>query len=243
MKLSIVLVITDTESNAQVTPYGGRFTEPLGVDFLELRVDLFRTIANMIGPGGRSHRDKKFIEYARRQFANRRKLRIPLILTIRNQRKEGAKREFSDALKWELLEALVPLADWVDVEISSPICAKTVALVRSHKKKVLISAHDFNRIPHLEQVFKKALSTGADMVKIAAQANSPQDLIRMMEFTAHHKKQPLVTMCVGQWGPLSRLVLPAVGSRWVYTFLSKPTAPGQLDLKTLRSVLKYPVIS
>lgn len=215
MKPSIVLVITDQESNAQV--------KNLGVDFLELRVDLFKKLDPV---------------YARRQFEQRRKLRIPLILTIRNHKKEGARKEFPDAKKWELLQALVPLADWVDVELSSPICAKTVALVRQQHKKVLISAHDFHRLPHLEQVLKKALSTRADMVKIAAQANSPQELVRMVEFTHHHRKQPLVTMCMGPWGALSRLVLPAAGSRWVYTFLHQPTASGQIGLKDLQSHLK-----
>lgn len=211
MKPSIVLVVTDQETNAQV--------KSLGVGFLELRVDLFK---------------KSGADYARRQFEVRRKLKIPLILTVRNQKKEGARREFSDAKKWDLLEELVPLADWVDIELSWGRCAKAVALAREHKKKVIISKHDFNHVPaHLEQTFKKALSTRADMVKIAAKANSPEDLVRMMEFTKRHSRQPVTTMCVGHWGPLSRLILPSTGSRWVYTFLSKPTAPGQLDVKTL----------
>ncbi len=215
MKPSIVLVVTDQESNAQI--------KPLGVDFLELRVDLFRETE---------------IGHSRRQFEKRRRLRIPLILTVRNQKSEGARQETSDAEKWDLLKALVPVTDWVDIEMSSQLCAKTVALARSLNKKVLISAHDFNRIPPLEQLLKKALSTRADLVKIAACANSPADFMRMMEFTHQHAKQPIVTMCVGQWGPLSRLMLPAVGSRWVYTFLSQSTAPGQLDIKTLQSHFK-----
>lgn len=215
MKPSVVLVITDRETNAQL--------KKLGVGFLELRVDLFK---------------KSGVEHARRQFQARRKLGIPLILTVRSQKKEGAAKTMPEARKWELLQALIPLADWVDIELSSPLRAKTIALARSRRKKIIVSAHDFNRTPaHLGQILKKALSSRADMVKIAAKANSPQDFTRMAEFTHQHQRHALATMCMGQWGALSRLLLPAVGSRWVYTFLDKPTAPGQIDVKTLLKAL------
>jgi len=211
----VVLVITDRETNAQL--------KKLGVGFLELRVDLFK---------------KSGVEHARRQFQARRKLGIPLILTVRSQKKEGAVKVMPESKKWELLQALIPLADWVDIELSSPLRAKTITMARSRRKKVIVSAHDFNRTPaHLNQVLKKALSSRADMVKIAAKANSPQDFTRMAEFTHHNRHHALATMCMGQWGALSRLLLPAVGSRWVYTFLDKPTASGQIDVKTLLKAL------
>ena len=217
MATSIVLVITDQETNAQISK--------LGVGLLELRVDLFKA------PG---------LDHAQRQFQNRRKLGVPLLLTVRNQKKEGAVKAFSDAKKWELLQALVPLTDWVDIELSSPLCVKTIGLARRLGKKTVVSVHDFKHTPaHLQQLLTRALSTRADMVKIAAKADAPDDLARMMAFTHHNRKQPLVTMCLGRWGALSRLILPAAGSRWVYTFLNTPTAPGQVDVKTLQSHLKF----
>ena len=217
MKPGIVLVVTDQETNAQINK--------LGVGLLELRVDLFR---------------KSGVDHARRQFENRRKLKIPLLLTVRSQKREGAARAMAESKKWEYLQALVPLTDWVDIELSSPLCAKTIALARSRGKKVIVSVHDLNRTPgHLGQILKKALSSRADMVKIAAKANSPEDLMRMIDFTHHHRNYPLVTMCLGPWGALSRLILPAAGSQWVYTFLSKPTAPGQISVKVLQAHLKF----
>lgn len=216
MKPKIVLVVTDRETNAQISK--------LGVDLLELRVDLFR---------------KSGVDHARRQFQNRRKLKVPLVLTVRSQKKEGAVRIMPESRKWELLQALVPLTDWVDIELSSPLCAKTIALARSHGKRVVISAHDFNGMPkHLGQVLKKALSSRADVVKIAAKAAAWEDFTRMVEFTHHNRKHALATMCLGPWGALSRLILPAAGSRWIYTFLRKPTAPGQIDVKALKSCLE-----
>ena len=220
MKSKIVLAITDQETNAQLAK--------LGVGLLELRVDLFKKID---------------VDYVRRQFQMRRALRIPLIVTIRNQKKEGAVKQMPDAKKWELLQALIPMSDWVDIELSSPLCAATVTLARSLGKGTIVSAHDFTHMPeHLEQTFKKALSTRADMVKLAVKAQGPEDVMRMVDFTHRNRKYALVTMCLGSWGALSRIVLPAAGSRWIYSFLNKPTAPGQIDVKTLQSHLKlyYP---
>ena len=217
MKPQIVLAVTDLEKNSSI-----RAAKP---DIVELRVDLFK---------------KSSVEYAIAQFKERRKLKLPLLLTVRNQKKEGAKKEFSDDKKWGLLQALMPLCSWVDIELSSPLLAQTTALARKLKKKVVISAHDFKGMPaHPEILMKRALSARADMFKLAALAKGPQDLVQMTEFTKMHAKQPIVTMCMGPLGGLSRLLLSSAGSRWVFTFLDKPTAPGQIDVKTLKNALRF----
>ncbi len=216
MKPKIVLVITDQETNAQLAK--------LGVGLLEIRIDLFKSRAP---------------DDIARQIAHRRKLGIPLLLTVRNQKKEGALKEFSDAAKWKILEQFISAVDWVDVELSSPLFAKVAALARKAGTKIVVSAHDFRQTPHrLDSVLKKALSTRADMVKIAAWARSSDDVLRMIEFTRRNRKRPLVTMSLGPWGGVSRLLLSLSGSRWVYTFLGTPKAPGQVDIHTLQSHLK-----
>ena len=80
-------------------------------------------------------------------------------------------------------------------------------------------------------------------IKIAAKACSFDDVMRMLNFTHGHRKHALITMSLGPWGTLSRLVLVAAGSRYTYTFLNKPIAFGaQVDVATLKSHLKvyYP---
>ena len=216
MTPKIVLVVTDQETNAQLSK--------LGVGLLELRVDLFKSRAPA---------------YVGRQIANRHKTGLPLLLTVRNQKKEGGLKEFSDVAKWKLLEQFIPAVDWVDIELSSPLCARAVTLARKTGTKVVVSAHDFKRTPpRLDNILKKALSTRADMVKFAAWAETSDDVLRMVEFTQSHKKHPLVTMSLGPWGAVSRLILPLAGSRWVYTFMGKPKAPGQVDIHTLKGHLK-----
>ncbi len=215
MKPLIVLVADHQDTNAQLIK--------LGVGLLEIRVDLFPDPS---------------LESAVAQFKERRQCRIPLLLTVRNDKKEGAKRTMSDAKKWILLQTLLPLCDWVDIELSSPLCARVVMLAKRLKKKVVISVHDFKRTPrNFEELNLKAKSAGADAVKFAFFASDESDLLRLIDFTHAHRRDNLVTMCVGPLGPLSRLVLPLFGSRWVYTFLKNSTAPGQLDIKNLQRLM------
>ena len=222
MKPKIILVITDRETNAQI--------KSVRPDVLELRVDLFR---------------KRDLNYIQAQILNRRKLKIPLLLTVRNQKKEGAAKDWSDVRKQEVLQVALPLVDMVDIELSSPLLKEVLSKARQLNKVTIVSIHDFNHTPlHLENIFKKALSTRGDIIKIATKANSLEDVFRMLDFTRRHHKNPLITLSIGPIGSISRLILPAAGSLFTYTFLHKPTAPGQIDVKTLKSHLKiYSIIS
>ena len=212
----IALVITDQETNAQI--------KNLGVGLLELRADLFKKL----DPA-----------YTIAQIRRRKALKIPLLLTLRNHKNEGAVKIFSDQLKWQIITAALPLVDMVDIELSSPLLKNVLALVRKLGKKVIVSSHHLQGMPRdLEVIFKKSLSTRADIVKIAAKANFFDDVITMINFTHRHRKQNIITMSLGPLGAISRLVLPAAGSQYTYTFLNKPTASGQVDVKTLKSHLK-----
>ncbi len=216
----IALVITDQESNSQI--------KPLDVGLLEVRVDLFKKLDP---------------SYILTQIKHRRLLKTPLLLTLRNQKDEGARKIFSDTKKWEMIKAALPLVDMIDIELSSPLLRQVVAEARRLKKKVIVSSHYLKSMPlHLESIFKKSLSTRADIVKIAAHASSYEDVMTMIAFTHRHRQHPLITMSLGPIGAISRLVLPAAGSLYTYTFLNKPSALGQVDVVTLMSHMKvyYP---
>jgi len=213
----IALVITDQETNAQI--------KSLGVGLLELRVDLFKKIEPA---------------YTVSQIQKRKLLKIPLLLTLRNQKKEGAVKVVSDKIKWEIISAALPSVDMVDIELSSPLLKQVLLLARKSKKKVIVSSHHLQDMPHdLETIFKKSRAMRADMIKIAAKANSFDDVMTLLSFTHRHHKQGIITMSLGPLGAISRLLLPAAGSLYTYTFLNKPTASGQVDVKTLKSHLKF----
>jgi len=216
----IALVITDKETNAQI--------RNLGVGLLELRADLFKKLDS---------------PYVIDQIKKRKLLKIPILLTLRNQKSEGAIEAFSDEKKWQIISSALPLVDMIDIELSSPLLMKTLTTARKLRKKVIVSSHHLQSMPRdLESIFKKSLSTRADIVKIAAKANSFDDVMDMLAFTHRHRKHALITMSLGPLGAISRLVLLAAGSRYTYTFLHKPTASGQVGIKALKAHLKvyYP---
>src|SRR5438874_663567 len=151
----IALVITDQETNAQI--------KNLGVGLLELRADLFKKI----DPA-----------YVVAQIKQRKLLKIPLLLTLRNDKKEGGVKVFSNELKMQIMARALPLVDMIDIELGSPLLKQVVAAARKLGKKVIVSSHHLQGTPkNLESIFKKSLSARADIVKIAAKANSFDDLM------------------------------------------------------------------
>ncbi len=216
MRPLIALAITDKETNAQI--------KNLGVGLLELRADLFKTIDPV---------------YILAQIKRRKDLKIPLLLTLRNDPKEGARRAFSDAKKREIIRAALPLVDMIDVELRSPLVREVLGLAGKLGKKTIVSSHFLSRAPKdLEAVFQRSAKTKADYIKIAAKANSSDDVMRMLAFTHRHHKDKIITICLGPLGAISRLVLPCAGSQFTYAFLDQPTASGQVDVKTLQSHFK-----
>jgi len=213
----IALVVTDKETNAQI--------KSLGVGLLELRADLFKKL----DPA-----------YVKAQIQHRKLLKIPLLLTVRNQKEEGAGKIFPDEIKWHIITTALPWIDMIDIELSSPLLKQVIILAHKLKVKVIVSSHYLREMPQdLESVLQKTLSTKADIVKIAAKARSFDDVMTMLSFTRRHCKGALITMSLGPWGAISRLVAPLAGSLYTYTFLHKPTASGQVDVKTLKAHLKF----
>ena len=204
--------------------------KPLCVDALELRVDRFADLN---------------IEYILNNVRERKDIGPALILTVRNAESEGGKPDISDGKKMEIFQACTPLVDAIDIELSSPIISEVIDLAKKNKKLVIVSFHDFTGTPEaavLEGVLQGAVKKGADIVKIAAQANSIDDVNRLMMFTLKHKDDNVITMSLGSIGSISRLTFPSVGSLLTYSYIGQPLAPGQVPLERLQQDLRryYP---
>lgn len=199
-----------------------------GVDILEIRVDQF----DQIEP-----------EYVLSEVKAIKKHSLPLIGTIRTKG-EGGKARISDSRRIALYQKIAPWVEAIDVELSSGSTLMEVRSITSKSKNVLIvSHHDFSKTPEereLKEISEKALSHGADIIKIAAFAKNENDVIRLLEFTSRNKDKKLVTIAMGATGSISRLVFPLAGSLMTYTSVS-PTG-GQVPLRELIQGLRlyYP---
>jgi len=176
------------------------------------------------------------------------KTKKPLILTIRRPKENEAPAPgmLPDESRLPFFEALIPLIDAVDVEISSPIVGKVIRLAGRAKKPVIGSYHNFRRLPPDNTLYEKmgrAKNLGADIFKVAAQTENPRETIRLLLFCHLFSKSHLVCVLgMGKGSAFSRVAAPLFGSVLGYASLSAKTAPNQPDIKTLSADLRrfYP---
>ena len=137
------------------------------------------------------------------------------------------------------------MVDAVDIELNSAILPEVVKAARENRKTVIISTHYLKTTPPdkaLRKVLSKAKNAGAHIIKIAAMANKEEDLSRLMIFTIKNKAENIITISLGKIGCISRLAFPGMGSLITYTFINRPSGPGQVKLNALREHLRiyYP---
>jgi 3-dehydroquinate dehydratase-1 len=194
-----------------------------GVELVEARVDLFEEHD--------AEKVSRFIRAVRRA--------LPVLVTVRAAAEGGAWREGEPA-RLALYRALLPEVDALDVELAAPIRRAVVQAARKAKKLVVLSHHDFRRTPPdaaLDRVVTQGFKAGADIVKIAAHVADDRDTARLAALFARHPKKALVVIGMGDHGKKTRVLFPALGSRFTFAALDKGTAPGQLDVEAMRRTL------
>jgi 3-dehydroquinate dehydratase-1 len=217
----VAISISDREDNKSI---------PRGlIDILEIRVDQFK---------------KTYPGYINDVIKERRKIGIPLLLTVRS-RKEGGEKDILNHLKLRIFLENIPWVDAVDIELESPILPEVVKAAKKDKKTVIVSWHNLKTTPNdkiLKGILNKAKRSGADIIKIACQANKKEDLIRLTRFTIDNKSKNIITISLGVMGSISRLFFPDIGSLLTFAYLNNPSGPGQMPLSRLREHLRlyYP---
>lgn len=200
-----------------------------GAGLLELRVDTFKELG--IGPLVESIKGIRKLEGARA---------VPLIITVR-KKEEGGGARISDKQRAAIFEALMPYAGLIDVELSSARALKgIIRLAKKDGKAVIISHHDFRKTPAeagVRRIIKRALSAGADIVKVAAFAKNAEDLRTLARVVLDYSN--LIVIAMGKTGVSSRVFFPALGSLITYGSATDSTAPGQLSLKGLKKELGF----
>ncbi len=168
----------------------------------------------------------------------------PIIATVRAA-EEGGQKELPDAERLALYGAVMPSVDAVDIELRASLRDQVIAAAHSAARLAIVSHHDFAATPGaaaLDAIHDAARDAGADIVKVAAAPRHREDLLHLLEFTLRHRRQPLVTMAVGELGTISRVFFPLAGSRITFGFHRAASAPGQMPVAELRRELEryYP---
>jgi len=165
---------------------------------------------------------------------------VPWVLTARDPR-EGGIGDLSAAARREVLLENLPKASMVDIELrNARSMSAVIASARASACKVIFSFHDFKKTPsavELQSILDRAVDSGADVVKVATMARSPQDVGRLLELFGR-SATPLAVMGMGPLGMASRLLFACSGSALNYGWLHRPNVPGQWSAVELRTLLE-----
>ncbi|MEU4762997.1 type I 3-dehydroquinate dehydratase [Actinosynnema sp. NPDC023794] len=169
---------------------------------------------------------------------------LPVLATVRAAH-EGGGWTGSDEERLALFRAVAPVVDAVDVELSShAIVADVIAAAREHDALVIVSYHDFDVTPPVDElagIVADAKAAGADVVKISTMATAKADVKALASLlTDADDDTELIVIAMGAIGSVSRIFFPALGSRLTYSFLEHRPTSGQLDYdETFRLIRRF----
>ena len=171
----------------------------------------------------------------------------PLLFTFRSA-KEGGEQAISTEAYIALNRAAIDsgLVDMIDLELftGDDQVKETVAYAHAHDVKVVMSNHDFHKTPEAEEIIarlRKMQSFDADIPKIALMPQSTSDVLTLLAATLEMQEQyadrPIITMSMAKTGVISRLAGEVFGSAATFGAVKKASAPGQISVNDLRTVL------
>jgi len=214
----VAVPFADRTTRAEVLALAQR-----GLDVAELRVDHFARF------------DPAHVLAQLDVFAG-----VPVLATIRSAA-EGGGWQRPEAERLALFRALIPRVDAVDVELASEIARDVVGAARGAGKLAIASFHDFAKTPDdgaLADVVARGRALGADVVKIATAVAGPGDVRLLARLLVSTDEIGLIAIGMGDRAVATRLLFPALGSLLTYAHAGAATAPGQIPLDEMQSLLR-----
>lgn len=227
-KICVPVVETTTEKIIQ------QIQQLQDCDLIELRIDFYENI-----------HDLKQVHELLLQV--RQQTNLPLLLTYRSL-KEGGHIQLTDQEYLSLVQTACQsgCVDIVDIELESGnmLVYQLVEIAHQNHVKVLMSYHDFEKTPtvmEMKERLEKMEIMGADICKIAVMPFSFKDVIQLLNTTMEMSQRltkPLVTMSMGKIGKITRIVGELVGSSITFASVGQSSAPGQLTLEEMQTLLE-----
>ncbi len=158
----------------------------------------------------------------------------------------------------EQLQLLLTLVDAgaqvVDLELESLSALPPEQLLgfgealRTRNARLLVSAHDFEQTGDLDGTLALLRSlgapAGASIYKVVSTAQTLSDNLRMLRFLeAHSAEFPLVGICMGEAGALSRVLAVSRGAAFTFGAGPTQTAPGQISARALLQQYRVALIT
>ncbi len=115
-----------------------------------------------------------------------------------------------------LESAIAAGAQAVDLEIESAEVASERLQTLRQTAKLIVSYHNFESTPHLEQVSKRMTRIPADAYKIVTTARKPSDCARILALARSSPRVPMVVLAMGETGFATRVLATSYGGLYTY---------------------------
>ena len=172
---------------------------------------------------------------------------MPILFTFRTSKAGGEKAIETEAyVELNQNAAKTGLVDLVDVEAFTGDDAVKAVVDIAHENgvKVIASNHDFHKTPEKEEIvsrLRKMQELGADIPKIAVMPQNKKDVLTLLaateEMVSEYADRPIITMSMSGTGVISRLCGEVFGSALTFGAVGKVSAPGQMGIEDLTTVL------
>lgn len=209
--------------------------DSIPVDVVEWRVDWFEHVFEF-------DKVEDVLKDLRNVLGN-----IPLLLTFRTKKEGGEKAiDTKDYKELNLRAAKTGYVDFIDVEIftGDDVVREIIDSAHAAGVKVIASNHDFFKTPAKSDIIyrlRKMQDMGADIPKIAVMPQSRRDVLTLLcateEMVTDYADRPIITMSMAGTGVISRLCGEVFGSSMTFGAAKKASAPGQMGVNDLNTVL------
>ena len=209
--------------------------DSIPVDVVEWRVDWFEHVFEF-------DKVEDVLKELRTVLGN-----IPLLLTFRTKKEGGEKAiDTKDYKELNLRAAKTGYVDFIDVEIftGDDVVKEIIDGAHAVGVRVIASNHDFFKTPAKSDIIyrlRKMQDMGADIPKIAVMPQSKRDVLTLLcateEMVTDYADRPIITMSMAGTGVISRLCGEVFGSSMTFGAAKKASAPGQMGVNDLNTVL------
>ena len=172
---------------------------------------------------------------------------IPLLFTRRSSLEGGETIALNEGQVLALYTAVCDSKsiDLIDYEMVNGVAniVRVRDAAQANDIKLVLSFHNFSFTPGLEALSSKFLMAeqlGADVAKVAVMPRDLDDVLTLLAATRQASKKlriPLISMSMGPYGSLTRLFGWTFGSCLTFAVGASTSAPGQVPIEDLNTVL------
>lgn len=161
-------------------------------------------------------------------------INFPMIATNRIS-SEGGSFKGTEEERIDILLKCAPLVDYVDIELQSD--DKYIKQIHDTGVTTIVSYHDFHKTLEINEIMyivEKEQKLG-DIAKVAFMPNDLDDTLKILAILSHCENTIAISM--SDLGSYTRVMASKFDSPITFAAGTDVTAPGQIDIETMKSLL------